>query len=104
MSIHILTYNELDHSLPACLPACRYQLTSNTITTAGLKKKLGWLFGQTSFQQGKFVTIIRFELLVVGCQANFNYANRRAPYAMCTHVMYILPQQFHQGLANQSRA
>jgi hypothetical protein len=33
----ILTYN--DHSLPACLPACRYQLTSNTITTAGLEKR-----------------------------------------------------------------
>jgi hypothetical protein len=39
----ILTYNELDHSLPGCvpgcLPACRCQLTSTTITTAGLEKR-----------------------------------------------------------------
>jgi hypothetical protein len=40
----ILTYNELDHSLRACLPACRYQLTSNTITTADWKKdRVGYL-------------------------------------------------------------
>jgi hypothetical protein len=46
---YILTYNELDHSLPACLPACRYQLTSNTIATVGLEKRYGRLFGQYFF-------------------------------------------------------
>jgi hypothetical protein len=42
----ILTYNELDHSLPtfvrpcmrACLRSCPNQSTSNIITTAGLEK------------------------------------------------------------------
>jgi hypothetical protein len=38
----ILTYYELDHSLPACLPACRYQLTSNTMYYhCGVGKKIG---------------------------------------------------------------
>ncbi len=39
VTFFFLTYNELDHSLPACVPACRYQLTPNTITTA----KRGWI-------------------------------------------------------------
>jgi hypothetical protein len=46
---NILTYNELDHSLPGCLPACRYQLTSNTITTARMERRLSRLFEQVLF-------------------------------------------------------
>jgi hypothetical protein len=37
--------------LKTYVPACRYQLSFNTITTAGLGKRFGGLFGQTFFQQ-----------------------------------------------------
>jgi hypothetical protein len=36
-AICILTYNELDHSLPACVPVSK--LSSNTINTGRLKKR-----------------------------------------------------------------
>ncbi len=79
----ILTYNELNHSLPACMPV---SANFKYYYHCGAEKRWGRLFGQTFFQQPKFVTIIRFELLVVGCQAYFNYTNRRGSHAMCTYV------------------
>jgi hypothetical protein len=43
-ALGILTYNELDQSLPGCLPACLPVSTSNTIATAGLEKdRVGYL-------------------------------------------------------------
>jgi hypothetical protein len=50
LSYVCITSYVVDHSLPVCLPACRYQLTSHAISTAGLEKRWRRLFGQTLFQ------------------------------------------------------
>jgi hypothetical protein len=51
LTFDILTYNELDHSLPSSLPACRYQLIFKYYYHCGLEKRWGRLFGQTFFER-----------------------------------------------------
>jgi hypothetical protein len=74
-----LTNSELDLSLPACLPACRYQLSLNTIATAGLEKSWGRLFGQNFFQQQRKLVIqfiaLNCWLLVVKAIMSTKYYN-----------------------------
>jgi hypothetical protein len=97
----ILTYNELDHSLPACLPV---SINFKYYYHCGVGKKIGLVIWKDFLSAAKVCN--NKSLSVVGCwlSSQFQLIQIDERPMLCVRT-YVLPQQhLRQGVANQSRA